>query len=175
MVSNFDVRHGAIKSGHLDHPLQSYDQIYFNIFYEKQVFFGSQPARSKRKIFSLMICIGIFLAFGRNAGTPSKKCFFLKMWFFGDLGFPSVILVDKPLKALCLSFKMAYQHSLYLLSLWTYSKLSSNPLATKGQTECGDYIKKLWIRKVVVTVWQRASSDISWLLFVQNRVCFVLR
>ena len=29
---NFDVRHGAIKSGHLDLLLQSYGQIYFNIF-----------------------------------------------------------------------------------------------------------------------------------------------
>ena len=38
---------------------------------------------------------------------------------FGDLGFPSVILVNKPLKALCLSFKMVYEH-LYLLSVWTY-------------------------------------------------------
>ena len=32
----------------------------------------------------------------------------------------SVILANKPLKALCLSFKMVYQHLLYLLSLWTY-------------------------------------------------------
>ena len=28
----------------------------------------------------------------RNARTPRKKCFFQKMWFFGDLGFPSVYL-----------------------------------------------------------------------------------
>ena len=52
------------------------------------------------------------------------------MWFFGDLGFPSVILVDKPLKALCLSFKMVYQHLLYLLSLWTYWHLK----ITQGPT-----------------------------------------
>ena len=32
VVINFDFRHGAKKSGHLDHPLQSYGQIYFNIF-----------------------------------------------------------------------------------------------------------------------------------------------
>ena len=37
---------------------------------------------------------------GKNAGTPSKQYFFQKMSFFGDLGFPSVILVNKPLKAL---------------------------------------------------------------------------
>ena len=37
------------------------------------------------------------------------------MWFFGDLGFPSVILVNKPPKALCLRFQIVY-----LLSLWTY-------------------------------------------------------
>ena len=30
---NFDVRNGAKKLGHLDHPLQSYGQIYFNIFW----------------------------------------------------------------------------------------------------------------------------------------------
>ena len=29
---NFDFRHGAKKLGHLDCPLQSYGQIYFNIF-----------------------------------------------------------------------------------------------------------------------------------------------
>ena len=29
---NFDFRHGAKKSGFLNHPLQSYGQIYFNIF-----------------------------------------------------------------------------------------------------------------------------------------------
>ena len=33
------------------------------------------------------------------------------MWFFGVLGFPSVILANKPLKAMCLSFKMVYQQS----------------------------------------------------------------
>ena len=32
VVLNFDFRHGAKKTGHLDHPLQSYGQIYFNIF-----------------------------------------------------------------------------------------------------------------------------------------------
>ena len=32
VVVNFDFRHGAKKSGHLDHPLQSYGQIYVNIF-----------------------------------------------------------------------------------------------------------------------------------------------
>ena len=56
---------------------------------------------------------------GLSAGTPSKKGFFQKMWFFGDLGFPSIPLFSKPLKALCLSFKMVNQHLLYLLSLWT--------------------------------------------------------
>ena len=51
------------------------------------------------------------------------------MWFFGELGFPSVILVDKPLKAMCLSSQMVNQHLLYLLSLWTYwhLKISQGP------------------------------------------------
>ena len=43
-----------------------------------------------------------------------------KMLFFGDLGFPSVILVNKSPKALCLSSKIVYQNLLYLLSLRTY-------------------------------------------------------
>ena len=55
-----------------------------------------------------------------TSGNPSKKCFFQKVSFFGDSGFPSVILVDKSLKALCLSSKMMYQHLLYLLSLCSY-------------------------------------------------------
>ena len=56
----------------------------------------------------------------QKTGTPRKKCFFQKIWFLGGLGFPSIILVNKPLKALCLCFKMVYQHLFYLLLLWTY-------------------------------------------------------
>ena len=52
--------------------------------------------------------------------NPLKKMFLSENMIFGDLGFPSFILVDKPLKAICLSFKMVYQHLLYLFSLWTY-------------------------------------------------------
>ena len=66
----------------------------------------------------------------QKAGTPPKKCFFQEMWFFGGFGFPSAILVNKPLKALCLSFKMVYQHLIYLLSLWTYRHFK----ITQGQT-----------------------------------------
>ena len=32
VVIDFDFRHGTKKSGFLNHPLQSYGQIYFNIF-----------------------------------------------------------------------------------------------------------------------------------------------
>ena len=67
-----------------------------------------------------MICIGIFLAFVLENSEPPKKCFFQIMGIFRDLGFPSVILVDNPLKAQCLSFKNVYQHLLYLHSLWPY-------------------------------------------------------
>ena len=51
-------------------------------------------------------------------GLPSEKFGKpeLPSDFFGDFGFPSVILVNKTLKVLCLSFKMVYQHLLYLLS-----------------------------------------------------------
>ena len=94
---------------------------------------SNQEMQAHLKVLSIMIGIGIFPAFGLN-GTerrnPLKKCFFQKMWFFGDLGFPSVILVNKPLKALCLSFKMVYQHLLYLLSLCIYWHLKN----TQGPT-----------------------------------------
>ena len=32
VVIDFDFRHGAKESSHFDQPLQSYGQIYFNIF-----------------------------------------------------------------------------------------------------------------------------------------------
>ena len=60
---------------------------------------------------------------------PPQKTILSENVIFGDLGFPSVILVNKSLKALRLSFKMVYQHLLYLLSLWTYwhLKISQGP------------------------------------------------
>ena len=63
-----------------------------------------------------------------------QKCFFPKMWFFGNLGFPSVTLVNKSLKALCLSSKMVYQHLLYTLSLWTcwHLKFTQGPTNFRG-------------------------------------------
>ena len=70
-----------------------------------------------------MICIGIFLAFvldGSQPRNPPKKMFHSENVIFQELRVSLVILVNKPLKALCLSFKMVYQHLLYLLSLWTY-------------------------------------------------------
>ena len=134
MVINFDFRHVAKKSKFMTTCckfMANYISIYLDIFYEKLVSDGLQLARSKK--YSLMICIGIFLAFGMNKSqrrNPLKKCFFQKMWFLVDLGFPSVILVKKPLRAMCLSFKMVYQHLLYLLSLWTYWHLK----ITQGPT-----------------------------------------
>ena len=50
MVINFDFRNGAKKS-----VMAKYISIYFNIFYKKLVSSGFLPARSKTKIFSLMI------------------------------------------------------------------------------------------------------------------------
>ena len=89
--------------------------IYFDIFYEK------------------LVCSGRYIknkncfANDRHWTTPGlrsepehEKWFFRTMWFFGDVGFPSVNLVNKSLKALGLSSKMVYQHLLYLLSWWTY-------------------------------------------------------
>ena len=121
-----DFRHGAQKSGHSDHPLQSYGQIYFNIFrYILQKFFcsGLLSARSKSKIFSFVICIGLLVALILNDSqlwNPLKKMFLSENLIFRYLGFPLVILVNKSLKAMCLSFKIVYQHLFYLLSLWTY-------------------------------------------------------
>ena len=46
---NFDVRHGAKKSGHLDHLFQSICQIFFNIFRYISRESGLPPARSKAK------------------------------------------------------------------------------------------------------------------------------
>ena len=62
VVLNFDFRNGAKRSGHLDHLLQSYGQIYFDIFQEKLVYSGL----SKTKIVSWRICIGLLVAFGSN-------------------------------------------------------------------------------------------------------------
>ena len=55
VVLDFDFRHGAKKSGRLDHPLQSYGQIYFNIFacILRKAGFLWFPAREiKTQIFS---------------------------------------------------------------------------------------------------------------------------
>ena len=64
VVINFDFRNGANKSGHLDHPLQSFGQIYFDIYYEKFVYSVLPPARSKATIFSWRICNRLLVAFG---------------------------------------------------------------------------------------------------------------
>ena len=97
-----------------------------------------------------MICIGIFLACIQKiqkTGTPRKKCFFQKMWFFGGLGFSSVIFVNKPLKARCLSFKILYHHLLYLLSLWSYwhLKITQGPI-------------RFWIGTLEGVKWQAAYN-----------------
>ena len=41
--------------------MAKYISIYFDTFYKKLVSSGFIPARPKTKIFSLMICIGLFL------------------------------------------------------------------------------------------------------------------
>ena len=56
--------------------MTKYISIYFDIFYEKLVYSGSPPARSKTKIYSLMICLGLFLACvqknSENRNPPQK-------------------------------------------------------------------------------------------------------
>ena len=69
-----------------------------------------------------MICIGLLEAFVLNDSQrrgPLKKMPLSENVIFRGLRL-SLILVNKPLKAKCLSFKKVYQHLLYLLSLWTY-------------------------------------------------------
>ena len=51
-VLHFDFRNEAKKSGHLDHPLQSYGQIYFNIFWYISAKAGLLQGTSKTKIVS---------------------------------------------------------------------------------------------------------------------------
>ena len=103
--------------------IAKYLSIYFEIFYERLV--CHQLDQKQKKIrgetatgylwpLDVIVC---------NGGTPSKKGYFQKMWFFRDLGFPLVILVNKPLEALCLSSKMMYHHLLYLISLWTFNEI----------------------------------------------------
>ena len=55
VLLDFDFRHGAKKSGRLDHSLQIYGKIFFHIFYEQLVGFGCPSALSKTRIFSFMI------------------------------------------------------------------------------------------------------------------------
>ena len=79
VVLNFDFRQ-RVKSGHSDHLLQSYGQIYFNIFRYilRKAGFLWFPTSYIKKISSLMIIIGIFLAFilnGSQRRNPLKKCF----------------------------------------------------------------------------------------------------
>ena len=94
--------------------MAKYISTHFDKFYVKLVCSGLPQGTSKRKIFSWGIWIGLLVAFGKyweERRNPPKKCFFQKMWF------SSVMLVNKPLKALCLSSKMVYQHSTSSLPL----------------------------------------------------------
>ena len=92
------------------------------ILENKMALFGLIQDTSKIKIVLGRICIGTLLAFVLNRchlRNPLKKMFLSENVIFGDLGFPSVTLVNKSLKALCLNSRMVYQHLLYTLSLWT--------------------------------------------------------
>ena len=119
VVLNFDFRN----RGHLVHPFQSYGRIYFNIFQQKWFPLVYYKEYQKQKLFREGFALDFvwpLVGMGRNPGSARKKCLLHKKAFFRDVGSLSVILVNKPLKALCLSSKMVYQQLLYLLSLWTY-------------------------------------------------------
>ena len=72
VVLNFDSRHGAKISGHLDHLLQSYGKIYISIyfdrFYEKLRSSGFLQARCKYFCGGFAVCTELRLAFGGNWG-----------------------------------------------------------------------------------------------------------
>ena len=51
-VLHFDFRNEAKKSGHLDHLLQGYGQIYFDIFQQRLVYSGLSQGTSKQKTIS---------------------------------------------------------------------------------------------------------------------------
>ena len=79
------------------------------------------------------------------------------MWLFGDLGFPSVILVNKPLKDLCLSFKKVYQH------LFNYSYFYSLVWLVIWQCCCKE--KRLWLdiryKNTTFSYWRHCQWKIS--------------
>ena len=123
VVINFYFRHGA-KNQVIWTTRCKVMAKYISIYFTKSwMTSDDQHLHQKQKYFHLWYALGYSWPSFRKilkARTPRKKCFIHKMWYFGDLGFPSVIFVNKPLKALCLSFKMVYQHLLCFLSLWTY-------------------------------------------------------
>ena len=86
MVINFDFRHGAKKTGHMDHPLQSYGQIDFDIFYKKLDDFGGPPAKSKKNIFinyMTWAIPGLRSEKFRKPESPEKTVSFRKYDFSG--------------------------------------------------------------------------------------------
>ena len=83
---------------------------YISIYFSKSWFpLVSNQVHQKQKLFREGFALDYVwpsVVTGSSAGTPSKKRFFQKMLFFGDFGFPSIILVKKSLKVLYLSSKM---------------------------------------------------------------------
>ena len=65
----------------------------------------------------------------RKPEPPPKNVFLLENVIFRGLMLSIGHLVNKSLKALCLSFKMVYQHLLFLLSFWTnrHFKITQGP------------------------------------------------
>ena len=67
---------------HLDHPLQTCGQIYFNIFHQKLFYSGQHKVHQKQKLFREQYALDYLwpsLGMVGNAETPRKKCFFQKM------------------------------------------------------------------------------------------------
>ena len=85
VVINFDFRHGAKKSGHLDNPLQSYGKICFNIFQyilrkAGLIWFNTSWIKNKNIFINDMTrAIPLRSEKFRKPEPSEKKCFFQKI------------------------------------------------------------------------------------------------
>ena len=102
VVINFNFRHGAKKSGHLDHLLQSYGQIYFNIFWyilQKAGWLWLATSYIKKIIYDMTLAIPG--QWGESRWTPEppqKKVYFRKWYFSGTQAFPRSFWSPRPWK-----------------------------------------------------------------------------
>ena len=105
MVIDFDFRHGAKKPGHLDHPLQSFGQIYFYIFrYILRKVGWLWITTSQIKSKNIFINDMTWATCGLNSPwfsppePPQKNVSFIKCDFSGTCAFPQSFWSKSPWK-----------------------------------------------------------------------------